>query len=169
MSNFPHLFFIYLLIFFSACNLPETTKEETSLVSQVSLSSSDGQCEEICKRRSKSSFKISKACAACIESNYKQADYRFPSLDGEKIRGFEVRQKELVEILNSIGKDSTARVFALLAIGDSISTSTQKTVQVPELVFVVEKIDNATNGHTFSYYDFTRPCPNYCPDESLSN
>ena len=172
MFKFPHSLSISLSIlfitFFSACNTPTETEEGAYEAIQASFTSQEGRCEEICARRSKSSFAITKECAACIEGNYQKSGYRFPSLDGKKIRGFEVQQRELMDILKTIGPDTTARVFALLAIGDSISTNTKDTILVPELVFVVEKIDNSTKGNSFSYFDFTRPCPNYCPDESVN-
>ena len=163
--SYASLLSLFFMVYASCQSPSGTTNEEKNLSHAMIGMPMNGDCEVYCKRDEKSPFSISEKCAECIQENYRNHDYSFPEFAGKKVRGFEVQQKELKDILNAIGPDTTARVFALLAIGDSLTHESQAHVQVPELVFVVEKIDNSTKGQSFTYYDFTRPCPNYCPDE----
>ncbi|MFM9946901.1 MAG: hypothetical protein ACKV1O_03085 [Saprospiraceae bacterium] len=72
------------------------------------------------------------------------------------VNGFQIPRLELDSMLNYLGPDP--KVWAMLAIKYNAATQTF----VPELVFAAEP---ATGG-SWSYYDFTAPCPTSCPDQN---
>lgn len=74
------------------------------------------------------------------------------------VYGFHLPRLELDSMLRYLGPDPN--VWAMLAI--KYDPTSRK--YVPELVFAAEP-----NGPSvdWSYYDFTTPCPNACPDDNL--
>ncbi|MDZ4704831.1 MAG: hypothetical protein SH848_12925 [Saprospiraceae bacterium] len=73
------------------------------------------------------------------------------------VYGFQIPRLELDSMLNYLGPDP--KVWAMLAIKYNATTQTF----VPELVFAGEP----NSGGSWSYYDFTAPCPNACPEDNL--
>ncbi len=73
------------------------------------------------------------------------------------VYGFQLPRLELDSMLNYLGPDP--KVWAMLAIKYNATSQTF----VPELVFAAEP----NSGGSWSYYDFTAPCPNACPDDHL--
>ncbi len=73
------------------------------------------------------------------------------------VNGFQIPRLELDSMLKYLGPDP--KVWAMLAIKYNAATQTF----VPELVFAAEP----AAGGSWSYYDFTTPCPNACPDDHL--
>ena len=74
------------------------------------------------------------------------------------VYGFHLPRLELDSMLRYLGPDPN--VWAMLA----IKYDTKTRAFVPELVFAAEP--NATEAD-WSYYDFTAPCPNACPEDDL--
>ncbi len=74
------------------------------------------------------------------------------------VYGFHLPRLELDSMLRYLGPDPN--VWAMLA----IKYDTKTRAFVPELVFAAEP-----NGPQadWSYYDFTAPCPNACPEDDL--
>lgn len=76
------------------------------------------------------------------------------------VYGFHLPRLELDSMLRYLGPDPN--VWAMLA----IKYDTKTKAFVPELVFAAEPKDTVTD---WSYYDFTAPCPNACPEDDLEN
>jgi len=73
------------------------------------------------------------------------------------VYGFHLPRLELDSMLSYLGPDPN--VWAMLA----IKYDATKQAFVPELVFAAEP----ERGGSWSYYDFTAPCPTACPDSQL--
>lgn len=69
------------------------------------------------------------------------------------VNGFHVPYDDIQSLVNNIGDEN--QLFAMLAVEtDSLGN--------PHFALIFQAPDT-TKEHTIQYYDFTRPCPNYCP------
>lgn len=128
--------------------------------------------------KSKEDYIISKECYECLTGNYKSNGSKFSkyldpiSKDGPGIvtvdapRGFHVPHGELREMLDNIQSPETAEIYIMLG----LETEADK---VPHAIFLVKDRvvgdslaeGTAARGREIVLpYDFTTPCPNYCPD-----
>jgi hypothetical protein len=126
-----------------------TTSTETDIAKEV-VAPLLQDCEGFCGLGDPIGvFDRPKACYDCMVANYATNGYVFPKTpDGKDYKGFLIQHGELQEMLEAIG-DTTATVHAMMGImGEG---------KDPHLVFAVK------SEGAFSYYDFTTPCPNYCP------
>ena len=165
---FYYLLFFALLNFSAACNEAGTTQEETDETTEEAADVQEEgvanitDCTTLCPTNpSNGDYSISKACADCMRSNFVNNNYQIPQYNGSSIKGFDVATAELTEILNDIDPGNTAEVFTMLGVRANATSLTE-----PEVVFVLKETNTTTQAVTFTYYDFTRPCPTFCPDDN---
>ncbi len=148
-----------------ACN-NEPSAEESS----PDVFTFDKKCMALCdKSKQPGKYEISKDCADCMKDNYKKKDKK-KKMEGLKlmardsILGFNIQVAELQEMLDTLKAHGGGNVYAMLAVRDTMEGKKEKLV--PELVFQVEPNANqnkVADGGGSQYFDFTRPCPDYCP------
>ncbi len=125
------------------------------------------KCKTVCANRPPGKgFEISEACAKCMEKNFDdKGDLKgLQVMKQEKTRGFRIEIAEIKQVLDSIEADGTAELYAMLAVRDT--TIGKKDSLMPELVFQIVPTAKATDAEIAAgsqYFDFTRPCPNWCP------
>lgn len=136
-------------------------------------------CMELCaKNRQPGMYEITKDCADCMKKNYRKED-KNKQMEGLKlmqkkgIRGFNIQVAELQEMLDTLKAHGGGNVYAMLAVRDTIVIEEKKRKEklIPELVFQMDfapmknKVDGDDNdaGSGNQYFDFTRPCPDWCP------
>lgn len=146
-----------------ACDTATPAEEAAETSTPDTSAAIDTSCYHSCSAQTPGSYEISAACSECMRKNFADEGYQFPKYHDQPVRGFRIAQDELREILNDIGSDSTAQVYAMLAIRDSFDSRNNEVVPIPELVFVMSQTDSA--GTNYTYYDFTKPCPDWCPDD----
>lgn len=142
-------------------------------------------CEEDCYLESiDTSFLVTAKCYNCAAKNYQRSETPF-KVNGTRIDGFRVDPVELIQMLEAILSpidtlfpdskkhkiDSilrTRELYAMLTIRDSlvIIKNSKKieplTKPVAHLIFVTQK-DTTGNKLKSEFFDFTAPCPDFCP------
>jgi len=160
--GFRHLPLVYFLVLMCSC----TTEVEQT----VNLK----DCSKSCDFFNQRSSEISAKCAKCMERNFKVNSYRFPrrSPRSDDTRGFAIWPSEVRQLNDTIISDSIAgketKVYGMLGIyfGPNPQDSSKNDTFAHQ-IFTLERIDTTTrtNDTTYLYYDFVRPCPNYCPGQ----
>lgn len=140
----------------------------------VELDNKNIDCAKDCFWGAPGSLEIEKKCAKCVRENYANNQYKFPKYKNQEVKGFMIHHGELKQILDAVGNDSNATLYAMLSIRDSIvDEKTNKYIQIPDLVFVLKTLNSSNRNiadtilpmYSYSYFDFTQPCPDWCPDD----
>lgn len=118
---------------------------------EIALSS----CADVCPAENPGNYEISKECYDCITGNFKSNAYQFTPYLGQSAKGFKISEAELSELLLQMRENEDASLYAMM--GMKVTDSCGEGEAEPELTFVVK------DGGEFTYFDFTTPCPNFCP------
>lgn len=87
----------------------------------------------------------------------------FPNMDDKLNYGSEVDFNVLLEVLSHRKYACSDKLFLMNAMRPKIvDGKPSKDEIVAEILFVIESKDEKGNP-TYTYFDFTRPCPNGCP------
>lgn len=127
-------------------------------------------CSDACKYADRKTFEISKECADCMMANYKANGFKFNLLNdpsSDVLRGFGLEAYEVLEIALKIEKNPGAQVFSMLGIyhGTGIQPNPKDTITKPEMIMVVNyPSKGGADDEEDDYYNFTQPCPNFCPE-----
>ena len=100
-------------------------------------------------------FQITTECATNYINAWKDGPFANKNKMGSEskyiVRGFHIKHGEFVDMINKMGNDLD--VWAWLSIEEG----------EPALIFEVTDNTPGDAGGT-NYYDFTTPCPNFCPN-----
>lgn len=126
--------------------------------------------EDLCSKARGGSFdeEINPACAETSIDAYMEYitsvkvaldDPSFPGKEDKLIRGVRVNREDMIQALSL--RDSThddEEIYIMMAM-----KTDESEVVYTDFIFTVQTGQGDTA--TYKYYDFTQPCPNYCPDK----
>ncbi len=110
-------------------------------------------------------FQISPQCAFYMKCQYQENSYEFPKVNTpgglKNVTGFLIDHGELITMLNQLGATNTTdSIFVMLGINKN---------NIADVFFVAQsQSPSKPSTTTYSYYDFTSPCPTWCP-ENMQN
>jgi len=150
---------ITLLILFGAC-------DKASTITDIKVDVTD-HTQPLCleARDSTSTYEIDRVCAE--QSIHAYAEYietvktvldtaHFTGNEEKLIRGTKLGRDEIQEIANLLNADSTAIPYIMLAFKEDSSGV------YADMIFTIESGDGSRR-EDYRYFDFTQPCPTYCP------
>lgn len=152
------LLFLSLLfnavLLFSFTSFDKNIKSESNNPSEARLEISNSldfsDCKALCGASNPNSFEVGSECYECLVDNFEANDHQFPEVGGEALKGFNIDAMEIKEIYEGINDFKKAKVHVMMGLMKDNSN--------PHAIFVVKE------GEEFTFYDFTNPCPTYCPD-----
>ncbi len=163
--NLPPLFQITLLAtccFILSCtkSKPDAHTEDHEIQAKTSCPSPPNKCPPL----KGTSFQISEECAFHMKCKYEQSGYKFPRVLNnrnplEEATGFLIDHGELAKILSNMNPNNTNSVYVMLGITDN---------NEPDVFFVQQSVKPGTVKADYKYYDFTSPCPTWCP-QNMAN
>ncbi|MEO1437319.1 MAG: hypothetical protein AAFV80_17385 [Bacteroidota bacterium] len=137
-------------------------------------------CFQNCgQNESGTQYEISEACANCWMTNFARNDYQFNEVPGtggelEPVLGVSIPLGDFEEVIAKVdelkGNGYIVESFGMFGLEVANDTDTPE----PKLIFQVQGSmaggNNAVDEETLVnfYYDFTSPCPTYCPKKSSS-
>lgn len=163
----PFVLGIFLIL--SSCSLDSssTNKSDDGETSVDNFVAGDGKfiaptytnCN--CPASPTSNYEITEECAQCMRDNFKANNYQFYAAPSGSIEGFLVAHTELTEILKDLNADNKAKVYSMMGIKATADGSGGQNI-VSDIYHQVQTPDGV-GGYSSVYYDFTQPCPNFCP------
>lgn len=151
------LFFIAQLIILASCDSTQLSGIAPSTKAQSQVIQN---CYNNCLPDT-IPYKITSNCGECMISKFKTNGISVFS--SKKIKGFKIEQQELTQILSEIETNKNIELYAMLALRNSDANNED---YEPELVFQLQEKNQDGIVIENLYYDFTKPCPNACPDTS---
>ncbi|MFT4665349.1 MAG: hypothetical protein ACI8YQ_004558 [Polaribacter sp.] len=154
---------IILLALFGACDKGSNVKAVTAVTDGGITQEIQLLCNE--PRDSTGSYEIDAVCAEISILAYDQYIKTVKAIldsvnsggnEEKLIRGAKVGREEIQQLADLLEADSTAVPYIMLAFKeDSLGVYT-------DMIFTIQSGDGSNDGD-YKYFDFTQPCPTYCP------
>lgn len=168
-KNYVPFLFVFFLIL-SSCDVDTNTNSSSDDTGMVTGENSPELMEaELaapayktcnCPTKPTKNYEISADCANCMRDNFALNNYQLPKGTAGPIKGFKVAYKELQEI---VGDGSDIEVFTMMGIRATDNGSGGQDIEA-DIFHQVQTAGRDGAAATSVYYDFTQPCPNYCPE-----
>ncbi len=154
MKRLLYSFSILLSLFmWTACSGPsqqESEKNSEEQAEQPAEATDLTMTEDQCPAQSPGNSEISKACAKQMLDDFESLVQNQPNK--QFVLGFQTNHGDIVALRNDPDISNADTIYAMIGYNSRIASF--------ELIFAIE---TPVNSGQYRYFDFTKPCPIYCP------